>query len=116
MSDYFLKVISLENCPYSNAALELIKNNRIQNNTTIISHSDKLKYKTNKIDTFPQIYLSKYNKKETLLLGGYDSLSSFIAMFKGIPLSEQNINNFMNNNNTWSKKAVLRLIQLINQK
>ena len=115
MSDYFLKVISLENCPYSNAALELIKNNKIKNNTTIISYLDKPKYKTNKIDTFPQIYLSKNYKKETLLLGGYDSLASFITMFKGMPLSEQNINNFILNNKTWSKKAVLRLIQLINQ-
>ena len=116
MSNYFLKVISLQNCPYSIAAQELILNNNIKNNITIVERSEKDKYKTNKIDTFPQIYLAKYNKKETLLLGGHDKLAAFITMFKGNPLSELNVNNFISDNKEWSRKAVLRLIQLINQK
>ena len=70
-------------------------------------------YKTQQINTFPQIYLCKSNNNGTQLLGGYDDLYNFISEFKGKKFNDQLINNFMSKY-SWSKKATLRMIQLIN--
>lgn len=70
-------------------------------------------YKSEYIATFPQIYLNKYNTKGNLLLGGYDDLNNFIITFRGNKLNDRDIDIFMNKYN-WSKKATLRMIQLIN--
>lgn len=113
MSDYSLKLILLQNCSYSIAANELIKNHKIPSQTQWISQSKKELYVSDKIQTFPQIYLNKFNSKGNLLLGGYTDLKSFIDIFKGSKLSNSNINEFMNKYK-WSKKSTLRLIQLIN--
>ena len=65
---YKIEIISLENCPFSEAAESLA--NSI--NPTIIKIEDnsnkKLQYK-NFYPTFPQIYM--INKKNRYLLGGY---------------------------------------------
>ena len=103
----------LENCPYSIKAAELLKIHNISNKTTWISGNMRNKYITDKISTYPQIYLKKYNSNQNLLLGGCDDLEAFIMNFKSQRLNENEINIFMKKYN-WSKKASLRLIQLIN--
>jgi hypothetical protein len=115
MSNYFIKGILLEGCSYSIAANNLIQIHNIPKQITWISPSEKLKYKTEQIDTFPQIYLNKFNTKGNLLLGGYTDLSEFINTFKNQKLNDDSINQFMSKYK-WSKKSVLRFIQLINVK
>lgn len=110
---YYIKAIVLENCPYSIAASELLTKLKIPNEILNINYDNKNKYKNENIDTFPQIYLVKKNSNGHLLLGGYDDLNNFIENYKSQKISDKNIELFMNKYK-WSKKATLRLIQLIN--
>ena len=113
---YFLKIIALENCGFSKKALDLLINNNIEHELVTINYNDKEKFKTNNINTYPQIYLMKKNSKGHLLLGGYDKLNNFINVFKDIKNKDNLSNekeNFMKNNINWSNKATLRLIKLV---
>ena len=111
---YYIKAILLQNCPYSDAAKELLDNFKIENKKIIVDFNNKYIHKNENIDTFPQIYLNKYNSNGNLLLGGYDDLKKFIDNFKNKKYSNDKVNQFINEYK-WSKKATLRLIQLINQ-
>ena len=87
----------------------------------IINYDEKEKFKTDYINTYPQIYLMKKNSNGNLLLGGYNELNNFINIFKDYKNKNKDIfykekNNFINNNTNWSNKATLRLIQLISSK
>ncbi len=113
MSNYFIKGILLEGCSYSIAADNLIKIHNIPSQITWVSQSEKLTYKTDQINTFPQIYLNKFNTKGNLLLGGYSDLLDFIDTFKNQKFNDEKVNQFINKYK-WSKKSVLRFIQLIN--
>lgn len=70
-----LKIISLEYCPFSMAAEDLI--NKIKNNDSKkfqvdihrVTQENKTEYQQGDIKTFPQIY---FNDK---LIGGYDDLN-----------------------------------------
>jgi glutaredoxin len=113
MNNYYIKAIFLNNCSYSTAAKELLDNFKIPYKSTIISGNEKNNYVNDMIDTFPQLYLRKHNTFGNLLLGGYDELNQFIQTFKGQKLNDENIKKFMDKHK-WSKKATLRLIQLVN--
>jgi hypothetical protein len=113
MSEYFIKAILLDNCSYSIAAHELLNQHNITNEIVNITSKDMNIYSNNMISTYPQLYLKKYNTNGNLLLGGYEDLKNSIDMFKGMKLSDENINKFMNKYK-WSKKATLRFIQLVN--
>jgi len=110
--EYYIKAILLEGCGYSIRAKEILELNKINSDIINISSSEKDKYKTNQINTFPQIYLCKH-KKGSLLLGGCSDLEKFISNFKENTYDDGKINEFISNYD-WSKKATLRLIQLIN--
>jgi glutaredoxin-related protein len=109
---YYIKGIMLKNCSYSDAALKLLKTHNIEHNITTINYNNVNNYITNQIDTFPQLYLKKKNEVGNLLLGGYDDLKKFIETFKNKKYSEENVEKFMKEYN-WSKKACLRLIELL---
>jgi hypothetical protein len=64
--------------------------------------------------SFPQIFLKKENSVESLFLGGYSDLNEFINTFMKIQYNVEDVNKFQNKYYWWSKKAVLRSIQLIN--
>ena len=112
---YYLKAIMLDNCPYSINANNLIDIHKIRSKIINVNNENKHIYKTDTYDTFPQIYLEKDGKPGSLLLGGYNNLYDFIMNFKGKKYSEENVKEFMDKSK-WSKKATLRLIQLINLK
>jgi glutaredoxin len=114
MSNYYLQTTILENCPYGNATLKLLNDHNIKTDTITVNQNNKENYKTDSIQTFPQIYLKKKNSKGTLLLGGYDDLVSFINKFKLQSYSKENIDEFVKNNKNWSRKATLRFIEMIN--
>lgn len=114
MDKYFIKAILLEDCSYSNAAHQLIKTHQLPVDITWVNQTNKENYKTDQINTFPQIYLKKINSNGNLLLGCYQELANFIDTFYGQKISDSNINNWIEKT-YWSKKSTLRLIQLINK-
>ena len=73
---YKLKVIVLENCPYSIAAAELLTNYNIPFEKILIKQNNKEKFKTSEISTFPQVYM--INNKDQILLGGYSDLEEIV--------------------------------------
>jgi glutaredoxin len=111
---YYLYIIILEKCPYSIAAINLLNSLNIKYKHLKVNQKNKEKYKTKEIDTFPQIYLVKDEKK--LLLGGYSNLKEFIDIFINQEYNEKNILEFHNNYKLWNKKSILRLLEIINQK
>jgi glutaredoxin len=114
MSEYYIKAILLDNCSYSSAARDLLTHHKIANEIVNITSRDMNIYSTNDISTYPQLYLKKHNTNGNLLIGGYEDLKNSIDMFKGMKLSDENINKFMNKHK-WSRKATLRFIQVINK-
>jgi hypothetical protein len=116
MSKYYINAVILNGCGYSKAAKELLdKYTNINKKYIFVNYDEKDKYKTDLIQTFPQIYLKKENTMNSLLLGGYTELQNFIDTFYG-KYDDDKINKFMRKNVSWSKKGTLRLIELINQK
>ena len=113
MSDYYIKAILLDGCPYTIAANDLLNTHNITSKIINVNNVDKNQYKTHLINTFPQIYLCKNNNNGTQLLGGYDDLINFVSNFKGKKYNENLVKKFTDKY-SWSKKATLRLIQLIN--
>jgi len=114
MNNYYLYCIILKGCPYSQLASDLLNNNNIkQTKMNIINRDEMDKYKTEKINTFPQIYLKKKNSKGSLLIGGYTELKSIFDKFYKNTLNKSQIKEFYDKNK-WSKKSTLRLIELIN--
>jgi hypothetical protein len=111
--EYYIKAILLDNCGYSIASKKLLDLHNIRTEIINVNVLNKIEYKNDQIQTFPQIYLCKDNSLGSLLLGGYDDLSYFISNFKKKTLNDDNIDKF-NIKYKWSKKATLRLIQLIN--
>lgn len=115
MNKYYIMIILLKECYYSTSAYNLLISNNIPCQFIHIDVNDADKYKTKFISTFPQIYLKNREKKGSLLLGGYNDLNIFIQNFKNQKLDNTKINLFREKYK-WSKKATLRLIQLINLK
>jgi glutaredoxin len=115
-NNYYLKIILLNDCPYSEKAKQIINENKIPVKIINVNYENKELYKNDNINTYPQIYLNKKGSKSNLLLGGFTDLSESINNFKSLK-SESNldnsVNNFMNKYK-WSKKATLRFIQLFN--
>ena len=62
MSKYYIHLIFLENCGYSQAAKDLLDNYKVEYDKTIVERSNIENYKTELIKTFPQIYLKKKKK------------------------------------------------------
>jgi glutaredoxin len=111
---YYLYIITLEDCPYSIAAIDLLNSLKIKYKRLKVNQTNKEKYKTEEIKTFPQIYLKK--KNDTLLLGGYSNLKEFIDIFINQKYNEENILKFHNKYKLWNIKSILRLLEIINQK
>lgn len=109
---YYIKGIMLKGCSYSESALQLLKTHNIKHNIITVDYNNMNNYITNQIDTFPQLYLKKQNNNGNLLLGGRDDLKKFIDTFKNKKYSEENVTKFMKEYK-WSKKACLRLIELL---
>lgn len=114
-SNYFIKAILLEDCYYSISTYNLIKEHKIPSHIIYVNNNTKDTFKSNTINTFPQIYLNKYNTKGNLLLGGHNDLMQFIDNFKNKSIDKFKINKF-SCKYKWSNQATLKLIKLINLK
>lgn len=114
MSKYYIYAVLLEGCSYSKAAFELLQNHKIKNKIKIVTFENKEKFKLENYSTYPQIFLKKEKTIDSLFLGGYSDLNELINTFKNNNYDENNIILFINKYNWWSKKAILRCIELIN--
>jgi glutaredoxin len=108
---YVLKVIVLENCPYSMAAVELLNNYNIKFKQINVNHNTKHKYKTDKISTFPQVYIIDKNN-DNLLIGGYSDIEEIINIIN----KNKNLTNIKNKINKkythFDNKIILRIIEI----
>lgn len=108
-----IKVISLNQCPYSMAAEDLIKsiniteNSKIDVNIVNVSQEEKTKYQNDEINTFPQIY---YNK---ILLGGYDDFNEIYLGIKGTKSLDDMIEILEEKTKLIERKDKLRLIKFL---
>lgn len=112
-SNYYIKIICLENCNYSINAINILKSLNISHKIIYVDDKSKELYKNNLIFTYPQIYLKKKNSKGNLLLGGYEDLVYSITNLNHTNLTKLKIKEFINKYK-WSKKSTLRFIQLLN--
>jgi glutaredoxin len=112
---YYLFVVTLEDCPYSMAAIDLLNSFKIKYKHLKVNRNEKEKFKTVEINTFPQIYLKKNKTNDSLLLGGYSNLKEFVDTFINQKYDEKKILQFQNKYLLWHKKPILRLIEIINQ-
>lgn len=113
---YYLQLISLKDCPYSEAANSLVNDNKINSKITIVNRNEKDKFKTQEIDTFPQVYLKKENSNGSVLLGGYTELKSYYDLVqsgKNKKDSLSQIKGQIKKNINISDKSILRLMELL---
>jgi glutaredoxin len=107
---YSLKIIVLENCPYSMAAVELLNNYNIKFKQITVNQETKHKYKTDIISTFPQIYIIEQDKE--LLIGGYLDIEEIINIIN----QNKNLTNIKKNLNKkytkFDNKRILRIIEI----
>jgi len=109
---YYIQLNSLIGCPYSSESENLLKTNKINFKSIHISPSEKHLYKNDQINTFPQIYLKKYNSKGQLLLGGNSDFKEILNL-KNKNLSIQ-LHALNQKYPRFSKKTKLRIIELFN--
>ena len=109
---YSLKAIILEHCPYCIGLKKLLSDNEIPIEYTIIEYKDKDKFKTTEINTFPQVYLQRNNSKNSLLIGGFDTMKEIIdiILLKKLDIIKKKLSKKFPE---WSDKTRLRLIQLL---
>ncbi len=75
-----LKLIYLENCPYSIALKEYLDNNKLKYNIEIIKYNEKEKCKQKyNINTFPQLYFIN-----NIIIGGYEESTELLDKIKNI--------------------------------
>ena len=77
----------------------------------LVNHNNKEKYKTELIDTFPQLYL--INNKKEYLIGGYSISKEVIDSIKhndNLNIIKKNIKKILPH---FNNKNILRLIKLI---
>jgi hypothetical protein len=111
---YYLFIVVLENCPFSENVVKLCKRYNINFKSLKITLNEKENYKTDEINTFPQIYLKKNNTKDSLLLGGFSDFNHFINTFHK-KYDQKDLINFQKKYSLWNKKSILRLIEIINK-
>ena len=109
---YYIKIILLKNCIYSDNALKLLEYHNIPFEIINVDNNNKDLLKSNEINTFPQIFLKRKNRNGHLLLGGYTDLHEFINIFKHKNYNHQQISDFIKKYK-WSKIAIIKLAQLI---
>ena len=91
------------------AVEELLKNikNKIIQRVTIHTKNN---YKTNKINTFPQIYIK--NKNKTMLLGGYSDIKEIYDILSNHNNLDQIIKYLKKKYSHFDRKILLRIIKI----
>ena len=112
---YYIHIVGLENCRYSNSAKELVESYGIENKYNEVSYHNKDKFKSAHHSTFPIIYMKRSLHMGQVLIGGYSELNILFNKFYSKPYDSVEVKNVMEKYKM-SKRLVLRFIQLINKK
>lgn len=104
---FCLQAILLIDCSYSNALSKLFSKQNIKADITNVSFDNKEKYKTDKIQTFPQVYFSDK------LIGGYDIMNQLYTIVKNKNDLDKILNSFNEILVGWDKKSILLLIECL---
>ncbi len=107
-----LKVIILENCPYSIAVNQLLTNFHIPFEKIVVNQNNKYKYKTDIISTFPQIYI--LNKNEEILLGGYSDIEEILDIINATTNLDEIKEKLFKKYPNFDNKIILRITQIFN--
>lgn len=113
---YYFKIISLKSCPYSEAAESLFRENDIKHELFKVNNSEKEKFKTPDINTYPQIYLKKKHSTGSVLIGGFDNIKEYFDIIKNnnnSKILDKLKTKIKKDNNNISEKSILRLIELL---
>lgn len=110
--NYYLQINSLVGCPYSIEVEKLVEKNNINNEINKITNDQKYLFKNDIINTFPQVFLKKYNSNGSILLGGNSDFKEILNL-KSKNIDEQ-LNFLSNKFPNLNKKTQLRIIQLFN--
>lgn len=110
---YKIKIISLDNCVFSDKAIKILNKNNIKYDQIKINSKTKDKYLNEKIKTFPQIYLTKKTHPDKLLIGGYIDIYNIINVInkKSFKSAIDYLSKYK-----WAKKTKLRLIEIFTKK
>jgi len=110
---YYIHAVLLEGCAYSINAESLLRQYNIKYRSTVLDNTNKDKFKSTQLSTFPQIFLKKHNSNGSQYIGGYDELDELFRTFYKQRLVDSNIIRIQNKYKI-SRKATLRLVELIN--
>lgn len=110
---YYIHTVLLDGCPYSIKAKELLVQYNIRHIDTILDDTNKEKFKSNNLSTFPQIFLKKHNSNGSQYIGGYSELDELFRTFYKQRLDNSNLIRIQSKYKM-SRKATLRLVELIN--
>ena len=112
---YKLKVFSLEGCPYSMNAENLLNNNNIDFELIKVSYDEKDHYKQqNNMNTFPQVFLD--TSSESLKIGGYDDLNKIYNLINDNSSFDNMYKNIKAHISFSNKKNILRMISILLKK
>lgn len=109
---HHLKLISLENCPYSEGAENYLNEKKIKFKLFRVNSKNKENFKKH-MQTFPQLYLIDNNKE--ILLGGFDKIREIdLNLYK---INFDDAMKYLNKTfHKVSRKNKLRIIQTFNLK
>jgi glutaredoxin len=110
---YYLHIILLVNCPYSIKLHDLLKQKKIHFQHIWVPQNEKEKYKTEKIKTFPQVYLKSLSNNDSLLLGGCDFMTDLINNLNNEKIFE-NLTKDLSNKTKIKLKLILNGHNIIN--
>lgn len=111
---YYFYCIFLERCSFSHRAKLLLDKYNIKYSYETVNYEESRKLITDKISTFPQIYLRKENANGSILIGGFTDLNELFNLFHKKEYNEDNVQLIMKKYG-FSKKIVLRIIELLNK-
>jgi glutaredoxin-related protein len=75
---YYFYIILRVDCPYSKNLVKILKENKIHFESITVNMEEKEKYKTDLINTFPQVYLKSLSTNDSVLIGGHDTVKELI--------------------------------------
>ena len=109
-----IHITYLYNCPYSEKAEEILRENNITFNINKIDrHQTNAYTEKHNFPTFPHITLKDKNDDIMFTIGGCSDLIEFMNTFHKKPLDNNDVDIYMKKYNT-KKHNILRTISIIN--
>jgi len=115
----FIKIYSLQGCPYSIMGVKLLEKNNIDHKVIDISYNNKNKTKKeNRMNTFPQIFYIN-NKDNKCKIGGYNNLNNLLDFNKQLKKKYRNMENMLTQEHSkynLDRNDLVRILYFFNKK